>query len=89
MQATDSTQEFNRIFERPTSDLEKLLTAFAFFTRQVVLEADREIQLAHAMGDQQGVVRVQIKKETIKHAQSFLENGYLRITGRRFTARWD
>ncbi len=87
MEGTHSTQEFNHIFERPVPDLEKLLTAFAFFTRQVVQEADREIQLAQALGDQQGMVRVQIKKETIKHAQSFLESGYLRITGRRFTAR--
>jgi hypothetical protein len=65
------------------SELEQLAQAFAVLTQGFIEQAEREIELARAMHDQDEVVRQQIKMETVKFVRQMFEDSYIRITGRR------
>jgi len=64
----------------------KLAQAFDWATRRTIEYADQEIELAKAMGDQETVVKRQIKMSTMKHARSIFEDCYRVLIGR---SAWD
>jgi len=78
--------ELDDIFDADTADIEKLKKAFRWITGRIVEEAQREIELARAMGDRETIVKQQIKMETMKSAWGIFQDCYLRATGRR---AWD
>ena len=76
-------QEIQEIANSEAPEIEKLTKAFRWVTDKVIREAQREIELARALKDRESVIRVQIKMETLKHAQVILNKCHLQITGRR------
>ncbi len=64
----------------------KVARAFEAITRIVLTHAEREIELARAMGDANEVVKQQIKRETMKAARGILQGCHQRVTGKR---GWD
>jgi hypothetical protein len=75
--------EVNRIVASDLADLDKVLEAFGAITSSYIEGAEREIDLARAMGDQESLVRRQIKMETIKHARHILNDCTMLVTRRR------
>jgi hypothetical protein len=67
--------------ERP--DIVKLALSFDKITSQIIAHSEREIELRRTLHDQESVVKEQIKMETLKHAQSILQDCYRLVTGRR------
>ena len=64
----------------------KVARAFEAITRIVLAHAEREIELARAMGDANEVIKQQIKRETMKAARGILQGCHQRVTGKR---GWD
>jgi len=60
-----------------------VLDAFGAITTFYLQEVEQEIELARAMGDQESLVRRQIRRETIKHAQNVLNDCTMLVTRRR------
>jgi hypothetical protein len=64
-------------------EVEKVAQIFAYLTQGIIEQAEREIELARAMHDQDEVVKQQIKMETVKFVRQMFEDCYSRVTGRR------
>jgi len=64
----------------------KLARAFEAITSVVLAHAEREIELARAMGDTTEVIKQQIKRETMKAAREILQGCHRRVMGKR---GWD
>ena len=64
----------------------KVARAFEAITTIVIAHAEREIELARAMGDTTEVVKQQIKRETMRAARQILQTCHRRVTGKR---GWD
>ncbi|MGC9396057.1 MAG: hypothetical protein ACP5J4_14535 [Anaerolineae bacterium] len=67
-------------------DIDKLAWAFGRITDDIIGYARQEIEVAAALHDQDARVRVQIKRDTIKHARHIFATSYQRITDRSV---WD
>lgn len=76
-------KEIQEIADSEHADIEKLTRAFRWVTDRAIQEAEREVELARALQDRESVIRVQIKTETLKHAQVVLNECHLQIMGRR------
>jgi len=79
-------EEYNTIFEMDLPDIEKLARAFEWVTGRYVGHAQQEIELIRALGDQESLVKEQIKLGVMKHARSIFYDCYRRVTGRKV---WD
>jgi hypothetical protein len=76
-------QELEAIFSSDQPDMEKLRQGFDLITRSIIDHTQNEVDLARAMQDAEGVVKLQIKMSTIEHARSVFDQCYMRITKRR------
>ncbi len=82
----EDANRLTEIIETDLPDIEKLAQAFGWITGSYVERAEGEIELAGAMGDQEAVIREQIKMEMMKHARSIFQDVYRRVTRR---SAWD
>ena len=71
----------NDIFASPKPELNKLSEAFHAITSDILTHSEREQDLLRALGNQDGLVREQIKMSTLKHAVQIFEDCYFRATG--------
>ena len=77
------TEALNAIFsDGSQSDLEKVMAAYNHITTIIINQADQDIELNRALGDQQAVIREQIKQSTIKHTRSILNHCCMRVMGK-------
>jgi hypothetical protein len=67
-------------------EIDKLKAVFGRQTAQIVEYAEKEIELARAMQDDDTLVKVQVKMETMKMARKLFGFGYQIATGRK---AWD
>ena len=67
-------------------EIDKLKEYFGQITAKIVEYARGEIELAGAMQDHDGLIKQQVKMETIKTAREIFAQGYQLVTGRR---AWD
>ena len=67
-------------------EIDKLKAWFGHLTTRIIEFADKEIELARAMGDGETLVKVQVKMETMKTARRIFGQGYQMATGRK---AWD
>jgi len=65
---------------------EKLAKAFNWMTRKALDFSEKEIELARAMKDDEGLIRVQIKYEMTKTAREMFQDCYRAVLGRK---AWD
>jgi len=82
----DDAQRLDEILNTDLPDIERLAQAFGWITNRGVERAEHEVELARAVGDQELVVREQIKMEMMKHARSIFQDCYQRVTRKR---AWD
>jgi hypothetical protein len=76
----------NKIVNSDRPDIVKLVLSFDEIAGQIIANSRHEIEVRRALHDQEGVIREQIKMETLKHAHSILQDCYQMITGKR---GWD
>ena len=67
-------------------DIEKLRQGFGLVTGQIIDTAQREVELARAMHDDEARIKTQVKMSTMKSAREIFDTWYTRITGQR---AWD
>ena len=79
----NNTAGLDAIFaDAERSDLEKVMSAFDHITQTIISQSDKDIELNRALGDQDAVIREQIKQSTIKHTRSILNHCHMRVTGK-------
>ena len=86
MQAQNFQDEFDAILASDMPDIDKLAWAFGRITDSIIDYTRQEIDMAAALHDQDARIRVQIKRDTVKHARHIFAMNYLRVTGRSV---WD
>ena len=67
-------------------EIDKLKAVFGHITAWIIEFADKEIELARAMQDDETLVKVQVKMETMKTARRIFGRGYQIATGKK---AWD
>jgi hypothetical protein len=70
------------------SDLQKLVAAFGTVTDQFISNSENEMALARAMGDEETVVKEQIKANVMRTAREIFAYCYTAVSGERSEV-WD
>ena len=78
--------DYNEIFKSDLCDEEKLAKAFNEITNAYLKHSEQEIELMHAMGNAEALVKEQIKLGLLKHVREIFNGCYKRIYGR---SAWD
>lgn len=78
--------DLNTIIKTDLPEIERLAQAFEWVTDRFIEQAQKEIELARALGDQETVIKEHIKTEVMKHARSIFQDCYRRVTRR---SAWD
>ena len=78
----ETTARLEEIMAQEITDIEKLSQGYDWITRRIIEIAEREIELARAMHDQDNVVKQQIKMSTVKMARGIFEGCYIQATGK-------
>ena len=75
------TPSFNALFaNNDKTPLEQITAGFDYVTRMIIEQCDRDIEVNRALGDQQAVIREQIKRQTIIHARGILNTCHVYAT---------
>jgi len=83
---SDWTTVFNQIKGSELPEAEKIARAFEWITDRYLEHNAHEIELLRAMGDQESLVKEQIKQNMMKHTRTIFRDCYQFMTGRR---AWD
>ena len=75
-------EELDTILDSDLPEMDKLAAAFGGLTGFVVEVAEKEIELAKAMGDRQETIKQQIKMETMKSAREMFRTVFWQVTGK-------
>lgn len=75
--------DYLKIIGSEIPEVERVAKAFTLVTDMHIREADKEIELARAMGDQENLVKEQIKQKVIEFVQDIFNDAYWRLTGRK------
>jgi len=67
-------------------EVRKLARAFGWVTDRAITSAEKEVEAARALHDEESAVKQQVKMETIRHARTIFEECYLLATGKK---AWD
>ena len=67
-------------------EIDKLKALFGHITARIVEFADKEIELARAMQDDETLIKTQVKMETVKTARRIFDRSYQIVTGKK---AWD
>jgi hypothetical protein len=78
--------QYMRIFESDLPEIEKIAQAFGMVTGQILDHGQKEMELFKSMGDQESLVKEQIKLETIRFTRGVFNQAFTRATGR---SAWD
>ena len=74
--------ELKRITASDLPEIERLALAFRWVTDRIVENGQREVELLRSLGDQQELVKEQVKLSTIQHTQSIFAQVHLMVTGK-------
>ena len=75
--------EFEAILASNLPDIDKLVQAFSHILAMHEASSKAQIELFKVLGDDQALIKEQIKQSTLKHSQEILTFCYTRITGRK------
>ncbi|MCU0521393.1 MAG: hypothetical protein MUF84_11955 [Anaerolineae bacterium] len=78
----------DRITRSDLPEMEKLIQSFDWVTRRIIELAQREVELARAMSDEELAVKQSIKMNTLKLARGVFQDCYIRASGSR-TRLWE
>jgi hypothetical protein len=79
-------KEINDILNADLTDMQKLARVYRWITDFYIESSDREIELFKAVGDQDALIKEQIKQSVFKHAQTIFQDSHLLVTKRK---AWD
>jgi hypothetical protein len=74
---------FEAILSSNLPELEKLTRAYQFILHEQIAHARGEIELQKAIGDEQALVKEQIKLGVMQYTNDIFAFCYLRVTGRK------
>lgn len=74
--------EFEQILTEDLPEIQKLARAYLFILRQQQMYAQHEIELQKAIGNDEMLVKEQIKQSVLKYSAEIFADCYFRITGR-------
>jgi hypothetical protein len=77
--------EYEQILGSKLPDVEKLARAFLSILNQSIVYAEHEIELRKALNDEQGLIKEQIKRDTLKYSEDILAFCFYRTTGRKLS----
>lgn len=77
--------EFEQILSDDLPEVEKLARCFLAILHRYDDHSKNEIELLKALGDDQALLKEQIKLNTLEHSGEILAFCYYRVTGRRLT----
>ena len=75
-------EELETIVDSDLPEMAKLAAAFGGLTTFYVQVAEKEIELARALGDRQELIKQQIKMETMKSTRSMFRMLFWQVTGK-------
>ncbi len=75
--------EFEQILTEDLPETDKLARAYLFILQEQQLYAQHEIELQKAIGNDEQLVKEQIKQSVLKYSGEIFAYCYFRITGRR------
>lgn len=78
--------EIDEILTTDLPEIQKLAKIFQWITNYYIQNSAQEIELLKALGDQEALVREQIKQSVFQHAQSIFQQSHLLVTKRK---AWD
>ena len=81
----DFHRKFNQIFEGEGNALDKVSAAFHFVLDRQMIESAREMEVLRAIGNQEGLIKEQIKHSTIQHVRDSFNECYFRAVGKSWT----
>jgi hypothetical protein len=70
----------DEILQSDLPDVDKLKAAFGSLSDAFLRNAEKKLEMAQAMRDEDAVIKEQIKMEMMKLARGMLQNCYLRVT---------
>jgi hypothetical protein len=79
-------EEMEAILASDLPEMEKLAAAYGGLTGFIIEIAEGEIELARALDDREGMVKQQVKMETLKFARDIFQQCYRGVTGKK---AWD
>jgi hypothetical protein len=79
----ETMEKFDELLASELPDIEKLKETFALITQSYLTHSVQEIELLKAMGDQENLVKEQIKHSTVLHVSGVFEFCYSRVTGKQ------
>lgn len=77
--------EFEAILASDLPETEILSRAYQYIMQEQIAFSRREIELQKAIGDQQALVKEQIKMGVLEYASEIFAFCYLRVTGKKMT----
>ena len=80
-------RKFNRIFEGEATALEQVAAGFHLILDRHLVESVREMEVLRALGDQEGLIKEQIKHSTLQHALKIFGECYFRAVGESWVSR--
>lgn len=75
--------EFEQILSSDLPEVEKLSRAYLFILRQQQDFSSREIELRRALGDEQSLIKEQVKAGALKYSGEIFAFCYYRVTGKK------
>ena len=79
----DVMEKFSEIMASELSEIEKLKQSFSLITQSYLDHSANEIELLKVMGDQENLVKEQIKHSTVLHVRGIFADCYFHITGKK------
>ena len=83
MSGIDLSPQIEAIMRTDIAEIEKLSKAYVFIISQHIEIAKREVELFKALGDQEGIIKEQIKANTMEYTLGMFRHLHLRATGRK------
>ncbi len=76
-------KDYLKIIGSDDPDIDRVAKSFTLLIEKHIQEAEKEIELARAMSDQENMVKEQIKHNVMVFVQSIFNDAYWRVTGRK------
>lgn len=77
-------QQMQIIFSQPKPEIARMAAGFHWVLDRQLADSKREMELLRALGDREGLVKEQIKHNTIQHTARIFDDCYFRATGQRW-----
>ena len=83
MPGIDLTPQIEAIMTADNPDIDKLSKAYVFIISEHIEIAKRELEVFKVLGDQDAIIKEQIKANTMAYTLDMFRQLYLRTTGRK------